>query len=88
MKKPGEGPPVIVNQPVGQTSVCLPPLISVLRALIQTPYASAADACSTDCFAGASASSANPMTTSTAEPIKNPSFSLGIWNHSVDITTA
>ena len=32
--------------------------------------------------------SATPITTNTAEPVRNPERSLGILNPSVDITTA
>ena len=57
-------------------------IVSFLRFLAQFPrvraYAPAAEACSTGCFAGASASSATPITTSTAEPIKKPTLSLGM----------
>lgn len=40
-------------------------------AIIQGAYAPATDTRSTHCFAGVSASSATPITTSTAEPLKN-----------------
>jgi hypothetical protein len=50
-------------------------------------YATAGDARSTD-FAGASTIKATPMTTSTADPIRNPVRWLGISSPSIDIATA
>src|SRR5437868_10728699 len=42
----------------------------------------------TDSFAGASAIRATPMTTSTADPIRNPVRWLAISNANIDIVTA
>jgi hypothetical protein len=38
------------------------------------------DGCSDECFGGANASRATPIRTSTAEPIKKPVRSLGMWS--------
>ena len=51
-------------------------------------YTIAAATRSTDCFAGASASRATSMITSTAMPLKRPNRSFGIWNAITVITAA